>query len=78
MALFVNQKNSRSELQERIAADLREKAKQTKLREDAAIDGVEDVKYLEGTKQTTTLAWAWLLIVFLAGVVVALFLMQGR
>jgi hypothetical protein len=33
---------------------------------------------MEGTKQTTTLAWAWILIAVMAAVVVALFLMQGR
>lgn len=78
MGLFVNQQNRRSELQERIEAELREKAKQAKLREDAALDGVDDMGYLEGTKKTTTLAWAWILIVFMAIGVVALFLMQGR
>ncbi|MDO5343661.1 MAG: hypothetical protein Q4F02_02025 [Candidatus Saccharibacteria bacterium] len=78
MGLFVNQQDRRSELQERIAAELREKTKNSHLREDAAMDGVEDVRYLEGTKQTTTLAWAWIVIVIMAAVVVALFLMQGR
>lgn len=78
MGLFVNQQDKRSELQERIAADLREKASASALREKVAVDGVEDVRYLEGTKQTTTLAWAWVVIVIMAAVVVALFLMQGR
>lgn len=78
MGLFVNQQDRRSELQERIAAELREKAKASSLREDAALDGVEDVRYLEGTKQTTTLAWAWVLILIFAGIVVVMFFMQGR
>ncbi len=78
MGLFVNQQDRRSELQERIVAELREKAKSSSLRDDAVLDGVEDIKYLEGTKQTTTLAWAWILIIFMAAGVVALFLMQGR
>ena len=78
MGLFVSQQDRRSELQERIAAELREKAKSSSLRDDAALDGIEDIKYLEGTKQTTTLAWAWILIVFMAAGVVVLFLMQGR
>ena len=56
MGLFVNQQDRRSELQERIAAELREKAKASGLQEKASLDGVEDVKYLEDTKQTTTLA----------------------
>lgn len=78
MGLFVNQQDQRSELQERIAAELREKAKASGLQEKASVDGVEDVRYLENTKQTTTLAWAWVLIFIMACVVVALFLMQGR
>lgn len=78
MALFVNQKNQRSELQERIASDLREKAKQNSLREKSAMDGVDDLRYLEGTKQTTTLAWAWMLIVIMAAAIVIMFLIQGR
>jgi hypothetical protein len=78
MGLFVNQNDQRSKLQERIAAELREKAKASSLQEKASLDGVEDVKYLEGTKQTTTLAWAWVLIVIMAAVVVGMFLMQGR
>ena len=65
----MNQNDQRSELQERIAAELQEKA---------SLDGVEDVKYLEDTKQTTTLAPAWILIIIMAAVVVGMFLMQGR
>lgn len=73
MGLFLNQQDNRSELQEKIAADLREKAKRTELQNDTTIDGSKDIKYLEGTKQTTSLAWAWLLIFFMAiGVIILL------
>ena len=78
MGLFVNQQDQRSELQERIAAELREKAKASSLQEKATMDGVDDIRYLEGTKQTTTLAWAWILIAIMAGAGVVMFLMQGR
>ena len=78
MGLFVNQNDQRSELQERIAAELREKAKASSLQEKASLDGVEDVRYLENTKQTTILAPAWIVIVIMAAVVVGMFLMQGR
>ena len=78
MGLFVNQQDQRSELQERIAAELREKAKASSLQEKATMDDVYDIRYLEGTKQTTTLAWAWILIAIMAGVVIVMFLMQGR
>lgn len=76
MGLFVNQQDQRSELQERIAAELREKAKASSLQEKATMDGVDDIRYLEGTKQTTTLAW--ILIAIMAGAVIVMFLMQGR
>ena len=78
MGLFVNQQDQRSELQERIAAELREKAKASSLQEKATMDGVDDIRYLEDTKQTTTLAGAWILIAIMAGAVIVMFLMQGR
>ena len=61
MGLYVRQDQSRTELQERIAAELQEKAKNRTKQQDAT-DGVDDSTYIEGTKRTTTLAWAWLLI----------------
>ena len=78
MGLFVNQQDQRSELQERIAAELREKAKASSLQEKATMDGVDDIRYLEDTKQTTTLAWTWILIAIMAGAGIVMFLMQGR
>lgn len=73
----MNQTDRRSKLQERVAAELREKTKNSQLRDEAASDGVEDAAYLEGTKQTTTLAWAWIVIAILAAVVIMLFFLQG-
>lgn len=72
----MNKQEQRSELQERIAAELREKAKRTALQDDALVDGVEDAQYLDGTKQTTSLAWVWLLILCMAVAVVAMLLMM--
>ena len=77
MGILVNQKDQRTELQEKIAADLRAKIGQTVGAGDER-DEIADSKYMEGTKQTTTLAWAWILIAVMAAVVVALFLMRGR
>lgn len=64
MALFVNQENTRTKLQQKIAADLAEKAKKNAKSSGDQPDGVDDSAYLENTKKTTTLAWAWVLIVF--------------
>ncbi len=77
MGLFISQNDTRSKLQEKIAADLQEKVRKTQ-ESDKSFDGAEDVKYLEGTKKTTTLAPAWILIIIMAAVVVVMFLMQGR
>lgn len=77
MSLFVNQKNSRSELQENIAAELREKMKRSAEKNGNTFDGVEDIKYLEHTKQTTSLAWAWGVIVLIAAGIIVMFLVQG-
>ena len=77
MGLFVQQ-DKRSELQEKIAADLRAKAQQSVGKGDEPLDEIADSKYMEGTKQTTTLAWAWTSIVFMAIGVIVLFVMQGQ
>lgn len=68
MGIIVNQQDNRTELQKRIAAELTDKNKKKKAAESELPDGVEDSRYIEGTKQTTSLAWVWLLI-FAAAVV---------
>jgi cell division protein FtsX len=65
MALFIRQNEDRSKLQERLAAELQERSKQKANRTDM-VDGVMDSEYIKDTKQTTSLAWLWILIV-LAG-----------
>jgi len=66
MALFIRQTEDRSKLQEKLAAELQEKAK-ARAEQSARPDGVADSNYLKDTKQTTSLAWVWMLIV-LAGI----------
>lgn len=72
MALFIRQDENRSKLQERLATELREKAKARA--ETEAPDGVTDSQYLKDTKQTTSLAGVWITIIIAVAVVV-LFLM---
>lgn len=69
MALFVQQDENRSELQKRIAAELNERAKRTAANIADKPDGVEDSAYMEGTKSTTSLAWAWILILLTAMII---------
>ncbi|MDO4872367.1 MAG: hypothetical protein Q4A27_03025 [bacterium] len=82
MALYVEQDDTRTKLQEKIAADLREKALRNSLDGDGG-DGEgpkskgfspEDSAYLENTKTTTGLAFVWLLlgiaVVVFAGILI--------
>lgn len=67
MALFIRQSDDRSKLQERLAAELQERAKQRAALNDRP-DGVDDSQYMKGTKQTSRLAWVWVLIIMIAAV----------
>ena len=72
MALYVRQNENRSKLQERVAAELQEKAKAQQL-ETNRPDGVNDSRYMEGTKKTTSLAWVWAVVVlFVVGATIFL------
>jgi uncharacterized membrane protein len=66
MALFIRQDEQRTKLQERLAAELRAKAKARSDLDAGLPDGVEDSDYLKDTKSTTSLAWVWILVVVLA------------
>lgn len=70
MALFIRQNDNRSQLQERLAAELQEKAKRKAEQADLP-DGVSDSNFVKDTKQTTSLAWLWIIIsIFMIGLVV--------
>jgi type VI protein secretion system component VasF len=76
MGRYIEQTESRSELQQRIAAELRARAEANSKSEQPKRDEIEDSAYMEGTKRTTTLAPVWLLIFFAAIVVFAYFFTQ--
>lgn len=81
MGRYFEQTESRSELQQRIAADLREKAAQKAKQEgepvpDVSGELIENSEYLKDTKATTTLAPAWVFIVLMAVGVFVLFVYQ--
>lgn len=65
MALFIRQDENRSQLQERLAAELQARAKE---RDEIGNhpDGVKDAEYMRNTQQTSRLAWLWILIVLAA------------
>lgn len=72
MGLYLKQNDNRSELQEKLAMELQDKARK-KAKEQELPDGVTDSEYLRDTKQTTSLAWVWVLIV-IAAVIIALWI----
>lgn len=75
--MFMNQSEGRSELQQRIAAELKAKAEQkSKLEAKPERDEIEDSTYVEGYKRTTTLAPVWVLIFFAAVLVFVYFVSQ--
>jgi len=67
MGLFVKQNENRSELQQRIAAELREKAKQQAAGAEP-VDQSTDSNYVKDMNQTSERAWLWAVMV---GVLVA-------
>jgi hypothetical protein len=75
MALFIRQDDARSELQERLAAELQARAKQKALQDRP--DGVDDSEYIKGTKLTTNFAWIWILLaLIIIGVLIWLTVMS--
>jgi hypothetical protein len=73
MALFVRQDQERSELQQRLAAELQERAKKRAENDTPPLPDIEDSSYLEGTKKTTSLAGVWIGIVVVALILAVIF-----
>lgn len=63
MAVFIKQDDKRSDLQKRLSAELSGRGKKQNLDLISDPTDVENSKYIEGTKKTTSLAWVWLLVV---------------
>ncbi len=61
MSLHMKRTETRSELQNKLADELQERLKNKPQPFDQP-DGVDDSRYIENTKQTTSLAWVWALI----------------
>lgn len=76
MGMYLKQQENRSELQQRIAAELKAKAEQKAKIEGKPHDQIEDSTYVQGYKKTTTLAPVWLIIFFAAIVVFVYFITQ--
>jgi cytoskeletal protein RodZ len=69
MGIMMNQQDNRTELQKRIAAELSDKAKKKADQPKGEMpDGVDDSAYVEHTKQTTSYAWVWIVLVAVGAV----------
>ena len=66
MGILVEDNKERSKLQDRISADLRERAERTSLEEEHDVDLVEDSRHVEGAHKTTRFSWFWFILAFLA------------
>lgn len=78
MGQYLNQKDNRTELQQRLDAELRAKMAAKAKQERAGPDGVHDSAFIEGTKPTTSLAWAWALIFIMALVALGVFIWRAN
>lgn len=65
MSLFLKQQDTRTPLQQKLAKELQERAKE-KAKEQDLPDGVTDSAYIKGTRQTSSLAWLWGLVILAA------------
>lgn len=63
MGLYIEQRDTRTELQERLVKELQEKAKNKDMLQNSP-DGVEDSKYVQSTSRTGKYAWLWILLIF--------------
>ena len=64
MGILVQDNVKHSELQDKITADLREKAIRSSKDNDA--DLVNDAEYIKNLKKTSRFSWVWFTLVFLA------------
>ena len=68
MGILVKDNEERSKLQDRISADLRERAMRTNKKEgkDGDVDLVEDSAFIEETKKSHGTSWFWITLIVLA------------
>lgn len=78
MALFIRQDENRSQLQERLASELQERARKNAEKNDLP-DGVTDSQFLKNTKVTTSFAWLWtILLLVLVGAIIWLTISSAK
>lgn len=74
----MNRQNERSELQERLAAELNEKAKKKSQQESVdRPDGVDDSNFIVNTDQSSKLLGLWLVVFVVAVAVIIVLVVYG-
>ena len=61
MSLHMKQSETRSALQDKLAKELQDRAREKAKTFDQP-DGVTDSAYIKNTKETSSLAWVWVLV----------------
>lgn len=79
MGLYVRKDEQRSKLQERIAADLREKARASAgdTEKPPVIDGVEDSGYMQNSKSSSSLLGVWLVLLVIGVAVIVMLIVRS-
>lgn len=75
MALFVQQNDNRTELQQRLATELQDKARK-KAEEAELPDGVTDSQYMKNTQTTGRFAWVWIALGAAIVIAIIIFMIQ--
>lgn len=73
MALFIRQDDNRTELQQRLASELQEKARKRAQEDNKRPDGVSDSAYIKNTVGTGRYAWVWIVVAI--AVVIGIFVL---
>lgn len=73
MALFVKQDEERSELQQKVAADIAERQRARAQTDTSAPDGVEDSRLVEGTSRATRTGVIMLVVLIVAAVAIVIY-----
>jgi uncharacterized integral membrane protein len=76
MALFIKQDETRTKLQEQIAAELQAKMKKRDELGDRP-DGVEDSRYLKDTERSTAATWVWVVIIAVVVVIIVVLIVKN-
>ena len=76
MALFIKQQDDRTELQNRLATEMQQRAKERAKSADMP-DGVDDSQYIKGFKKTTSLAWVWAVLIIIMAIILIYLLSIG-